>query len=294
MQIGLTLPTMVPNLDRGVLLEWMRRIDSGPYSSLAAGERIAYPNQELMVTMAAAAAITERVRLVTTIVILPMHSAGLIAKQAATLDVLSGGRLTLGLGVGGRDEDYRAVGASFARNQQRLAEQVEVMRSVWRGEEAIPGVNPIGPRPVQPGGPPLLIGAMFPRMIRRAAKWADGITGWSFRPDPDEVAHTFRQVEDAWRDVGRTTPPRLITGFWFALGPNARDRMDAYVRSYLRIFGESAAAGIAGLIEAVTPEAVRSACRALADVGTDELILVPTSADVEEIDRLTDLIASLD
>jgi alkanesulfonate monooxygenase SsuD/methylene tetrahydromethanopterin reductase-like flavin-dependent oxidoreductase (luciferase family) len=293
MQIGLTLPTMVANLDRPTILEWMQRIDAGPFSSLAAGERIAFPNQELMVTMAAAAAVTTRVRLVTTIVILPMHSAPLIAKQAATLDVLSGGRLTLGLGVGGRDEDYRAVGASFARRVTRLAEQVSVMRAVWRGEQVVPNVNPIGPRPVQPGGPDLLIGAMLPGSIRRAAEWADGVTGWSFKPDPVEVAGTFRMVADAWKEAGRTTRPRLVTGFWFALGKNGREQMDAYVRSYLGNFGDSVAGAIAKGIAATSAAAVRDACRALADVGTDELILVPTTADLDEIDRLEELIAGL-
>jgi alkanesulfonate monooxygenase SsuD/methylene tetrahydromethanopterin reductase-like flavin-dependent oxidoreductase (luciferase family) len=93
MQIGMTLPTMVAGLDRQTILEWCRRIDAGPFSTLAAGERIAYPNQEMLTTLAAAAAVTERVRIATTIVVLPMHGTGLVAKQLATIDVLSGGRL---------------------------------------------------------------------------------------------------------------------------------------------------------------------------------------------------------
>ena len=90
MQIGLTLPTMITGVDRDTTLEWCRRIDDGPFSTLALGERIAYPNQELVVTMAVAAAVTQRVRIMSTVVILPMHPAVEVAKQAATLDVVLG------------------------------------------------------------------------------------------------------------------------------------------------------------------------------------------------------------
>ena len=93
MEIGLTLPTMISGVDRDATLEWCRRIDQAPFSTLALGERIAYPNQELFVTLAAAAVLTERVRLMSTVVVLPLHPAVEVAKQAATIDVLSGGRL---------------------------------------------------------------------------------------------------------------------------------------------------------------------------------------------------------
>jgi alkanesulfonate monooxygenase SsuD/methylene tetrahydromethanopterin reductase-like flavin-dependent oxidoreductase (luciferase family) len=291
MRIGLTLPTMVPDLDRDVMLEWMRRIDTGPFSSLAAGERISFPNQELMVTMSAAAAVTSRVRLVTTIVILPMHSAVLIAKQAATIDVLSGGRLTLGIGVGGREEDYRAVGASFERRPQRMEEQVATMRRVWRGEAVLSEVQPIGPRPVQSGGPEILVGALLPGAIRRAARFADGICGFSFKPDAAEVGLAFRLAEEAWMNAGRERPPRRVTGFWFALGSHAREQMDAYVRRYLGYYGEAAADAMAQGVSAVTPSSVGDAIRALGDCGTDEIILVPTTADLDEIDRLAEVVA---
>src|SRR4051794_37147412 len=131
MKIGMTLPTMVPGLDRRLLLAWMRGIDEGPYSTLAAGERIAFPNQEIMVTMAAAAAVTERVRLAFTLVVLPMHSTLLMAKQLATVDVLSAGRVTVGVGIGGREEDYRAAGAPFTKRLGRMEQQVALMRRAW-------------------------------------------------------------------------------------------------------------------------------------------------------------------
>jgi len=154
-EIGLTLPTMISGVDRDATIEWCRRIDGAPFSTLALGERITFPNQELFTTLAAAAVLTERVRLMSTLVVLPMHPAIEVAKQAANIDVLSGGRLTLGVGVGGRDEDYRALEAPFDRRHQRLDEQVALMERVWAGEPPFDDLAPVGPPPVQAGGPPL-------------------------------------------------------------------------------------------------------------------------------------------
>src|SRR5690606_25157960 len=187
------------------LLEWARRIDAGPFSTIAAGERLAYPNTEMLTTLAAAAAVTERVRIATTVTVLPLHATGLVAKQLATIDVLSGGRLSVGVGVGGREEDYRAAGAeaSFPKRLRRMEEQVAVLRRLWAGEAAIPGVLPIGPRPLRAGGPELLAGSLMPKSIARAARWADGLCGFSFAPDPKEIRSAFATAREAWSTAGR-------------------------------------------------------------------------------------------
>ncbi len=194
MRVGIALPTMVAGLTRATLLAWMRGVDDGPFSVLAAGERIAYPTVEMMVTLAAAAAVTERVAIEATVSITPMHAAIEVAKQAATIDVLSNGRFVLGVGVGGRDEDYRALEASTARKHARLDEQVAIMRRVWAGEPPGEGVGPVGPVPVQAGGPRLLSGAMGPKAMARAAHWADGLAGFDLGPDPAGIDRTFRRV----------------------------------------------------------------------------------------------------
>ena len=290
MKIGMTLPTMVPDLDRDLLLAWMRGIDQGPFSTLAAGERLAFPNQEMMVTMAAAAAVTERVRLAFTLVVLPLHSTLLMAKQLATMDVLSGGRVTVGVGIGGREEDYRAAGAPFHKRLARMEEQVATMRRAWSGEGVLEGVNPIGPSPVQAGGPEILAGSLFPGSIRRAARWADGLCGFSFAPDPAEVGQAFDVARAAWREQGRPAP-RLVTSCWFALGAGARAQMDVYVERYLGFFGAEAAASMATLCTTVSAAALREVARQIADLGGDELILVPTTSDPDELARVADVLA---
>jgi alkanesulfonate monooxygenase SsuD/methylene tetrahydromethanopterin reductase-like flavin-dependent oxidoreductase (luciferase family) len=291
LKIGMNLPVMVPGLRRDHIIEWARRIDAGPYSSLAAGERIVFPNPEIMVTMAAAAAITERVQLVLTVLVLPMHSAVLKAKQVATLDVLSGGRVTLGVGVGAREEDYRALGACFdTRRLARLEEQVSVLRRTWAGAPVASDASPVGPQPVQPGGPEILAGSLFARSIRRVARWADGICGFSFGPSRNEVEFAFETTRRAWRDENRSRPPRLVTSCWFALGPTAREQIDGYLERYLSFMGPDVAGQVAPTCKVVSPTALRATIGELSDLGTDELILVPTTADPDEVDRVADII----
>ncbi len=292
MKIGMNLPVMVPGLDRDTILEWVRRVDAGPYSSLAAGERITFPNPELMVTMGAAAAMTQRVRLALTVVVLPMHSPVLIAKQVATLDVLSGGRVTLGIGVGARLEDYRALDAPCEGNRLRLMEtQIARMRRVWAGENTVEGaLRPVEPLPLQPGGPELLAGALAPQSMRRAARWADGICGFSFGPSAQEVEVAWATARRVWEVAARPAPPRLVMSFWFALGAQARRQLDEYLERYLNFFGAETARALAPTVRADSATALREAARMLADLGTDELLLVPTTSDPDEVSRVADIL----
>jgi alkanesulfonate monooxygenase SsuD/methylene tetrahydromethanopterin reductase-like flavin-dependent oxidoreductase (luciferase family) len=289
-EIGLTLPTMISGVDREATLEWCRRIDQAPFSTLALGERIAYPNQELFVTLAAATVLTERVRLMSTVVVLPMHPAIKVAKQAATIDVLSDGRLTLGLGVGGRDEDYRALEVSFDRRHQRLDDQVALMERVWAGESPFDELAPVGPPPVQAGGPPLYSGALGPKAIARSAAWAEGICGFVLDPLTDDHRGTFDRIEAAWTAAGRAEAPRHVTSFWYALGDDAADRLPAYAHRYLAIFGDEVATMMADLCTASSASRVREAMARLEDAGCDELLLVPTTADPDEVDRIADIV----
>jgi alkanesulfonate monooxygenase SsuD/methylene tetrahydromethanopterin reductase-like flavin-dependent oxidoreductase (luciferase family) len=291
MEIGMTLPSMVSGLDRETILEWCRRIDDGPFSTLAVGERIAYPNVEMFTTLAAAAAVTERVALMTTIVVLPAHPAIEVAKMAATIDVISGGRLRLGIGIGGRDEDFRALERSDARRHQVLDEQVATMRRVWSGEPPVLDMHPVGPTPVQPGGPQLYSGALGPKATARAAQWAKGIAGFLLDPVGQDHAATFRTVEAAWETAGRPDKPRHVTSFWYSVADDGKTQLHDYATRYLGIFGEEFAGAMADACTAHSAGVITEAIKQLEDAGCDELILVPTSANLDELDRLIDLIS---
>ena len=291
MDLALTLPSFVAGTDRATMLEWCRRIDDGPFSSIAVGERTAFHSHEMVSTLAFAAAATERVRIIATIAVLPTHDTVRIAKQAATIDVLSDGRFTLGVGVGGREQDYNALSTPFRRRFERLDEQVDQMKRIWRGEQVIDGVPAIGPAPVQEGGPPLWTASMGPKSLARSARWADGLAGFSLGPDADEVASTFAAVRTAWSDAGRETKPFLTTSSWFALGPDAPQRLHGYASEYLSTFGPKAAGAMADLCRLSDPGVLKELMAALDDAGCHEFVLVPTTNDPSEIDRLLEAIA---
>jgi alkanesulfonate monooxygenase SsuD/methylene tetrahydromethanopterin reductase-like flavin-dependent oxidoreductase (luciferase family) len=289
--LGLTLPAFVPGADRAAILAWCRRVDEGPFASISVGERIAYPSPELVATLAFAAAATERVRIVSTVAVLPIHDPVRFAKQMATVDVLSDGRLTVGVGVGGRDQDYAALGIPFEGRFARLDEQVAVMQAIWRGEAVVEGLPPIGPVPVQPGGPPLLSAAMGPKSLARSARWATGLAGFDLGPDPVGVAATFRRAEAAWRGAGRPGPPWLSTSSWFALGDGAPERLSNYAYQYLSNFGDRAARAMAALCRLSDGGVLRETLAALRETGCNEVVLVPTTLDLTEIDRLLTAVA---
>lgn len=282
----MTLPTMLPHT-RPDVLGWCRGVDEGRlWTSLAVPERITYTSHDITVQLAAAAALTERVRLWTTIVILPAHDAVAVAKQMASVDVLSGGRLTMGVGIGGREQDYRAINASFARRFPRMDEQVATMRRIWSGEPPFEGGDPVGPPPVQKGGPPLIAGVFGPKGIARAARWAAGIDGaWTLDGSRDVMAAAFTQIRDAWRDAGRAEPPHLSSSIWYALGDNAEEQLRSYAYDYLKIFGDAIGQGAASMATCFGPEALRRTVANARDAGADEFFLVPTTADPDELAR---------
>jgi alkanesulfonate monooxygenase SsuD/methylene tetrahydromethanopterin reductase-like flavin-dependent oxidoreductase (luciferase family) len=282
---------MLPGMDRDTVLTWCRRIEDDGYSTIGFGERIAYRNLEMFTVLSAAAAVTERVTIASTIVILPMHSETWVAKQTATLDVLSGGRVTLGVGVGGRDEDYRALGRDPGRRFARLDQQVATIRDLWAGEPPGDGLDPIGPRPVH--RIPILSGALGPKSIRRSAVWADGVAGFEMDPTRDAFAAARDRVDAAWEAAGRDAEPYRMTSFWFALGDGAPERLRAYARDYLGVFGPDLADALAASCTAHSADAVRRALDDLAELGYDEVQLVPTTGDIAELDRLTDLVQAV-
>lgn len=292
----MTLPVMEPDLwaEAGTLERWARAVDEGPWSSLCFGERMAFDNPDALTLLGAAAAWTSRVRLVTTVVVPQLHAPVPLAKALATGDRLSGGRLTVGLGVGGRDEDYRAADADLGtRTIAGLAERVAVMRRVWAGERVADAVRPVGPPPVQPGGPELLVGTLGPRTIRAAAAWADGLAGMSLDVDLAGMAKVFDLAREAWREAGRPAP-RLTTSFWFALGEpaEARAQVHRHLRHYMNwipaeyVDALAATAGFAG-----TPEQLADVLRQVADLGADEVQLIPTGSGVDQVHRVAELLA---
>jgi alkanesulfonate monooxygenase SsuD/methylene tetrahydromethanopterin reductase-like flavin-dependent oxidoreductase (luciferase family) len=284
MEVGIGLPATIPGVERDQLLEWARRAEARGFSTLGAIDRIVYSNLEPLTTFAAAAAVTERIRLTTAILIAPLRvNTALLAKQAATVDRISGGRLVLGLAVGGREDDFSAGDVEFRDRGRRFDRQLDEMKRIWAGEER-GHAGAIGP-PVD-GGPPLLIGgrvdAAFPRAARFGAGWTMG--GGS----PDQFRQAVDKLEGAWRDAGRQGEPRKVALAYFALGPNANEDADRYLLHYYDIGGPDLARQIASSA-ATEPETVKQYVDGFAQAGADEFILFPCSTDPDQVDRLAEV-----
>lgn len=290
MRVSMTLPTMVGANTREQTLAWCRAIDAGPFHSLAVGERVAYPNLDAHAALAFAAAATDRVQLAPTIVVLPAHPEILVAKQLATIDVLSSGRLVVGVGVGGRQEDFVASGdRPFTGRHQRLDQQVATMRSVWSQQVPAGLSQAVGPAPVGPM--PIMSGALGPRAVGRASRWAVGVNGFSLNPNSENWVATAGRVRDAWAAGGGSGRPYLATSFWYSVDPTGgADTLRDYARRYLGVFGAQLANAMAAMTTASSLGATLEALDAIESAGFDEVYLVPTSRDLANLDRLIEAI----
>ncbi len=285
MKVGISLPADLSGVSSQLMLDWARLADEGPFSSLGITDRLVYPNWEPLAALAAAAAVTQRIRLMTTVLLAPLRHAGVLAKQAATLDVLSGGRLTLGLGIGESLDDYQAAPAGFHDRGKRFEAQLEMIKRIWSGQPLSDGTGPMGPQPVSPGGPPLLIGGRAPVAIRRVGRWADGLVA-TVRGGPPAASAAYRHAVDSWSENGRSGKPRFVGLRYLALGPNALDRGAVSIRQY---YGPSAEAMLQNMSS--SPEDVKQSIQAYADIGMDELVFLATIPELDQVKRLADLVS---
>ena len=202
MRIALGLPSRVVDASGEMMLDWATRADRGPFSSVVVTDRVVSQALEPLAVLAMAAGATRRIRLMTSVVIGPTRETTLLARQAATIDVISNGRLTLGIGIGVRENDYLATGLDFHRRGRRVEEQLPILRRLWAGEPLSNEMGPIGPQSPRPGGPELLIGGYVPAIVQRIAKWGDGYMAPG-GGEPQAMLKMWQQILQAWQDNGR-------------------------------------------------------------------------------------------
>jgi alkanesulfonate monooxygenase SsuD/methylene tetrahydromethanopterin reductase-like flavin-dependent oxidoreductase (luciferase family) len=287
MDIAIGLPAMIPGVDRDAVLSWARRAEERGFSSLGTLDRLVYPNYEPLVTLAAAAAVTERIRLMTDVLLVPWrNNPALVAKQAATIDSLSGGRLTLGVAIGRREDDYRVSEVSMEGLGRRFEDALRTMRRVWGGEP-VDGGGPIGPPPGRDGGPELLIGGAVDAVVGRVAEFGDG---WTMGGGtPEALAEMREKVLAGWADAGRQGEPRFVALCYFALGDDARAQADSDLLHYYAWLGDEIAGQIAQ--SAVVDEGMARQYRdAFAQTGADELVYFPTGTGVDQVDLLAEAV----
>ncbi|MCA1696226.1 MAG: LLM class flavin-dependent oxidoreductase [Actinobacteria bacterium] len=270
------MPNAVPGTPFDLLVEWASKADASPFSSVGVVDRVAYDAHDPLTTLAAAAETTTRIGLVTMVLIGPLRDDAALASDAAAIQSASGGRLTLGLAVGARAEDYAAKGLPTAGRGDRLTEQLLELRLAWEAQ----GVD----------GPPLLVGGSTDAAFLRGARYADGYVHGGGPP------RTFIRAADgvrtAWSELNRIDAPKLWAQGYFALGDlDTVERGRDYMRDYYAFtgpFAEKIAEGMLG-----TPQAVAQFVRGYAEAGCDELVLFPAVADLAQIDLLAHALAEV-
>ncbi len=277
MNVGLGLPVDDPEL----LLTWAQRADAGPFSTLGLLDRLVYHNPEPLVTLAVLAGATSRVRLQTEVLLAPLREPALLAKQAATLDRLSHGRFTLGIGVGTREDDYLAVGVDFHARGARLDRQMDVLRHMWSGASYADGAGPIGPAPATSAGPRVLFGGFKQAALARVARFGDGFLSAAPLEHTD---HLFGAVERRWHEAGRTGRPHLVAQVNVALG--AADVIAEAHEAVRAYYGAGDHTGQVITRMLTTPQAIRAAVAAFEDLGADEVMLYCWARDPNQIDRI--------
>jgi alkanesulfonate monooxygenase SsuD/methylene tetrahydromethanopterin reductase-like flavin-dependent oxidoreductase (luciferase family) len=269
-----------------MMMEWARRAEERGFSSLATIDRIAYPSYESLISLAGAGAVTSRIGLLTNCLLGPTRNPVLLAKEAASVDQLSAGRLTLGLGVGGRKDDFELAEQRFENRGRRFDAALELMHRIWMGEPVGGAEKPVGPRPTREGGVPILIAGASDRAIERTVRWGRGWTAGGAAPE--QVGPFAEKVRAAWRDSARDGDPRIVALTYFALGEKADEGATSYIKDYYGYLGEWVDTIARGVPR--TPEAIRDTVGRFEEIGVDELILDPTIADLEQVDLLAEAV----
>ncbi len=290
MEIGVGLPTNLRGTNKELVLRWATTAETAGFASLCMGERLTYSGYDWVLALTAAASVTSRIRLLSNVIILPIHPPGVVAKQALSLDDYSGGRFTLGVGLGTPLDDYDVAPVPRAGRGKRFEESLRTIRELFKGESLIPGTRAIGPAPVRQGGPPILLGSNGLKALRRAGEFADGAVTWSFGADPEEARLMLAVVEESWREHGRTGKPRFVCGCYYSAGPRAREDLTAYFREYYPNVLPGQVEQLLSAVRTVTPEAIRDTVRRMEDIGCDEFIFVPVKPDMVHLEELAKIV----
>ena len=271
------------------------------FDTLWIGEHIVFhlPTFDALTAMAAVAARTTRIGIGVAVVLLPLRPAAAIAKAATTLDIISGGRLRLGVGVGGEfPKEFEAVGVPLAERGRRTDEAIGVLRALWApGAASFHGrfvqfTNVcMEPRPVQPGGPPIIVGGRSERAIRRAGTLGDGFMPYMYTPNQYTVARQrlLQHGMAAGRDPATLCMPMYQFIYTADRDDQARHILAtrlqyAYQQPFARLVPKYCTAG--------TPATCRASLQAYVDAGVREFILAPPVTHPQEFRQQLDLYAT--
>lgn len=284
MHIGIGLPSHIAHTPGPLTAEWARRAEQRGFAGLAVIDRLVYESLDCIVALSVAAGATTEIGLLTNVLLAPLYPAAPLAKQVATLADASGNRLTLGLGIGSRPDDYTAVGVDYRRRGRILDETVALLRDTCAGK-IVTGDQALSPAPVRV---PLLFGGRADATIRRAATVGDGWTAGALRDYANQSVLADR-MRAAWVAAGRAGDPWLQASVNFTFGDAdtvAAGR--AHLQSYYGFTPDYAALNVADML--TTPDDAAQTVRAYRDLGFDGLVFYPCVADIDQVDRLAEAV----
>ena len=274
MQITVGVPGHVPDFDPATIPRWARRVEELGFDALSVSDRPSWTTPEPMTSLAVAAAVTERIGLLTSVVVAPLHvNAGLFATAAATIDRVAGaGRLRLGLAPGARPHDYAPV--DFAHRGRAFDTWLDDVRAVWSG------AGDLGPRPVTSRGPALLFGGASAAAVRRITAHGSGWIAGGLTPA--EVADFVDRLTRSFETAGRTDRPHVAVTIMTSIGHHRPGSGLDAVRAYYADLGiDMCDKAVAATVS--TAEALHDAVTGYESAGVDELILTPNDPDPETL-----------
>jgi alkanesulfonate monooxygenase SsuD/methylene tetrahydromethanopterin reductase-like flavin-dependent oxidoreductase (luciferase family) len=283
MDVGIGLPNSLLDVEGPELVTWARRSEQRGFSVLTTIGRIAYGSHEELIALAGAAGVTERIALMPTVLVAPPRQAVLLAKQAATLQSISNGRFRLGLGIGGRDDDWLALGEQPKHKGQRLEECVATCRSVWAGTPPDGALLPVGPKPSRL---PIVLGGYSESAFRRAGRLADAFVAGPM--PPEAMVGAYEVVKASAVEAQREAPP-LYAARYVAIGDDVADEADRNAGSYYGFAGDAMVQMVRdGTLRSSTE--VRGTLDSLKQAGVVEVCLWPLARSLDQVDRIADAV----
>ena len=288
-KIGLAFVSPAPLITPNYPVSFAIKCEAMGVDSMWAIDRVAYDNLEPLTVLAAAAGATQKIRLGTSVLLGNLRHPSHLAKIVGTLDFIANGRMTLGLGFGSRESDYKAVEIPFAKRGSRAVEQVKLIKRLWTEENVthkgqffnIENLS-IGPRPIQ-RPVPIWTGGSAEVALKRAGTWADGfICGSSAIPD---FGQTWEKVAGYARAAGRNPDQIEKAGLTFmAINDDHAKAVkiveDYMLRYYGKLRGEVASTSLVG-----SPNAIVERIGAFFSRGLDTLIIGVADPDPRQLDR---------
>lgn len=298
MRVGLMFPI---SGDPAQATEFARDAEELGYDFLGCGEHLFFhgPVTNSFVTLAAAAAVTTRIRLLSALTILPVYPAVLAAKQAATLDRISAGRLDLGIGVGGEHPpEFEAAGVPLRGRGARTDEALELMRALFAGGPVdfagehcrLDGLS-LDPVPAQAGGPPVWVGGRKEAALRRTARFGD--VWFPYVVSPEQLAKGMARLGELLEEHGR--PREAARGAFFGWGhvdrSSSRSRATA-VRVVSRTYQQDFEPLADRLLVVGSPAEVVDRLGAYAEAGAAEFLFAPAADDAAGVRAAAELFAA--